>query len=281
MSRGFDWGDARADAEPDWVTGTIEDRLVAKAVQQILIPEQKPFDKYYHPSRIYDMCPVCEYYVRRDKPIIVDEPELRMSGMAAAGTRAHHYFQDCVLGPAGLLKGLWRCKICNRLHSSTPSLYPRTHCSGSCDCNEYRYVEPSLRDEEHLIIGHTDGIVPFEGEDYLLEAKSKSAKAYPEYNKPSKKERLQASLYMDIAGVERCIYMFICRDDYAFKFVIGEKDQGLVDEAHNSIASIEEALVAGEVTSALKVFKRCASTGAARFKKCPFREECKRTCFGK
>lgn len=288
MADGFSFGDLKtgikksreelAEEEPDWVKSSPEELIEKAATDYLMQPELRPFDDYYHPSQIYDMCPVAEFWVRIRRPEnLIREPQFGLNLMAAAGTAAHDYFQNGVFGPAKLLWGTWKCTNCTAVYRDT--LLPDFCTDEMCGCNRLQFVEPAILNHAHKIRGHADGkfVIPESSSDakkLMLEMKSKSAKAWPNYNKPSKKERVQGSIYLDCLGLDECAYVFICRDDYRYKIVIEEKKQDLVDQAYHTIDSIEECVAAGKPDSVLMCQRKCGSAKTAKARQCAFKHEC-------
>jgi len=282
MSDGFSFGDLRTHnqkkragevyEEPEWVKETPEE-TVEKAVTELMSkPERRIFDDYYHPSRIHDMCPVAEFWLRiRRPPVLIEEPNLPLSLMAAAGTQAHNFFQDRVLGPAGILWGSWECPKCGAEFEKTflPGKCPE------CSCNRLQYLEPQVLSHEHKIRGHSDGIIRIPSlDDMILEMKSKSRNTWEKTHAPNARERTQASIYMELLGVDKCVYLFICRDDYRYRAVIEDKREDLVENAFRTIDAIEECVAAGEPDPVIMCQRKCSRKSTTRARECPFREEC-------
>ena len=284
MSESFSFGDLKTHLqkrkagtpheEPDWVKDTPEEAIERAAHEHLMLPVKKPFDDYYHPSQLYDMCPVAEFWLRIRRPaFLVEEPRMPLSMMAHAGTQAHNFFHNEVLGPAPVLWGTWECTKCGAEMEKT-FLPDQCQCS-DCRCTRLQYVEPSVLSHEHKIRGHSDGYIRIDGfEDALLEMKSKSAETWKKTNAPNKRERIQGSLYMHFLDVPRCVYFFICRDTYQYKPIIEEKKEDLVDQVLGTIDAIERCVAAGEVDPILTCQKKCSSMKTTRARECPFRNDC-------
>jgi len=275
MSKGETRGAAsEKKEEPGWVSEEHDEFIMRSVTEHLSIPEKKKFDDYYHPSQMYDMCAVAEYFLRVMRPpYLLDEFPLKLGLMAAAGTRAHDHFQNNVLGPAGILFGDWFCIKCGTVQSE--QFRPASDCKCGAGNHLLKYLEPQIEDHDDKVRGHGDGkIVIPSYPNLLLEMKSKSLETWKKIRTPSKKERLQASMYMHYLKLDACAYFFISRDDYQYKVVIEERNDALVSEARLTIHTIEDALSTGKCTTDLICMRRCADNTTARSKKCPFRKQC-------
>jgi len=275
----FSWDTAIPDKKvkkPDWMKEKSQEILMKSVVH--LFNEKnkriKKFEDYYHPSQVYDMCILQEYYRRTYKVDSIDESDFYMRLMAGAGTAAHKHFQEHIFGPAKVLVGSWTCSRCAN-DIGTDCLMP-----DSCSfCGATRphilYKEVDVLDEKLKIRGRVDGILALD-EDCLLEMKTKGLIAFQKITKPSRKELFQVNIYMHLLNLNECMFTYIARDSYDFKFIVAKKDASIVNEVLHKIETIEIAIGKGEPPRKDdgKPFRRCRKCDSGTARACPFHEEC-------
>lgn len=127
--------------------------------------------------------------------------------------RALHEMVQGHLGGMGLLKGIWRC---DKGHETPISVQP-LHCP-SCGAKRLRYKEVEVGCEVEAgfrIVGRTDGVICWKGEDLGLEVKSVDAGRLPYLNAPDDYPVFQLNLYMrclresHFPGLKRGMVLYI------------------------------------------------------------------------
>lgn len=89
-----------------------------------------------------------------------------------AGTRAHRWYQEHLLGPAGVLKGRWLCLHCDCVMEG---FMPQECVNCQRNRGYMRYLENPVEDLDLDLVGHTDGVLALPedgGEDRALELKT-------------------------------------------------------------------------------------------------------------
>lgn len=91
------------------------------------------------------------------------------------GTAMHSVFQEGWFGPAGWLKGGWKCPKCGHIHGmgegKEVTVKSSVFLPSKCDeCsvkpgrwNQFTFVEPYVRDNVSLVRGRTDGVLKLPG----------------------------------------------------------------------------------------------------------------------
>lgn len=279
MNDKFSWDTAivrKKSKKPEWMKEKSQE-LLMKSIIELFEKKSKrvrKFEDFYHPSQIYDMCVLQEYYRRKYKVDSVDETDFFMRLMAGAGTAAHKHFQEHVFGPAKVLVGSWTCAKCGN-DLGEDCLMP----DKCMFCGAYRphilYKEIEVLDKELKIRGRVDGVLALE-EDCLLEMKTKGDKSFDSISKPTRKELFQVNIYMHLLDLNECMFTYINRDSYDFKFIVAKKDASIVNEVLTKIDTIETAVQNDEVPRKEdgKPFRRCRKCSSKVAQNCPFNEEC-------
>jgi len=228
----------------------------------------------YHPSQLYDMCPIEQYFFRKDPLPQLENLGLPTRRVMAAGSNAHDYFQQYELGQAGLLYGVWECPACDW---KTDDFEPMPKKCEKCDCPWIRFKETRIHVEEYNIVGHYDGLLKVDGDFYTLEMKSKTKDRFGKIVKPDRREIFQASIYdkYNIADTKGIVFGYICRERYYFKTVFVDRDEKAVAQAIERIELIEESLEKDTVPLNINpTCRRCAKCDSQRAKACPYNKEC-------
>lgn len=181
---------------------------------------------HIHPSEMSKSfwCPRATYY-RMSGVEGLEDPQRRFRTQAIfeEGHNIHDKWQTW-FWEMGLLFGWWKCKECgHRFEALSP-----TECA-SCYSHALKYAEVPLLDEEHLIIGHSDGQV----EQSLLEIKSVGTgtvryiapklyyryssgeitldKLWSEIKRPFNEHLRQGMIYLHCTGLKEIIFIYECK----------------------------------------------------------------------
>ena len=156
------------------------------------------------------------------------------------GNRIHRKWQGW-LKDIGLLQGQWYCTECENVWYGKPSC-------PECNSKQVDYQEVPLYDEDQHIIGHADGHVELNGEDYLIEIKSVGIgtfryENFPLFKKYADREITadqmwndvtrpflshlrQGSLYMHCTGITKMIFLYEWKASQDIKeFVVSYKPE--------------------------------------------------------
>lgn len=282
MGKKFTWDSAiKKPKKPEWLTETSQE-LLLKSVFEFFEEKNafvKPYDEYYHPSQVHDMCILQEYYRRLYETDSVDEVNLYTRLLMGAGTAAHKHFQEHVLGPSKILLGDWYCALCSNVLGRM-SFMPDVCSFCGAKRPNILYKEIEINDEEHKIKGKTDGILKINSDDpsysdILLEMKTKGTNSFENVKAPTKREITQVSIYMHFLKLSECMFVYINRDTYDFKMVPAKKDNHAVQVVFDKISLIKESLEEGKPPyKDKKPCRKCRKSDSGNAKKCPFNEEC-------
>lgn len=123
----------------------------------------------FHASGVYSICDRQYILQKMTGKALYEyiEPGLRLKFIY--GSNLHRMIQDDLLGPTGILLGMWKCSSCGYFDNKINNVernyitYP-----GPCQCGDTRwhYVEPKMEiaipgitySEEWRIVGATDGL---------------------------------------------------------------------------------------------------------------------------
>lgn len=152
------------------------------------------------------------------------------------GTMYHRWYQERYFGPMGILKGGWRCSRCLYWEWGYMPVGPCPKCAwgwpkdspGHQDATLptfpkmgwWTYEEPWVQHKELGIVGHMDGIVTLDGEDYGLEIKTMNVQGFRKLTSPHAHHVQQQWLYMALADtcphipapLEKGIMLYIGKD---------------------------------------------------------------------
>lgn len=275
----FSWDSAISKPEkPEWVKENIED-IVTKSIYNLFSlrnEKEYPYSEYYHPSQVHSMCVLQEYFKRKYKAPSKDSSPIFFHLVGGAGSCAHKYFQEKILGPTDILIGDWFCSLCGK-DLSEKSLMPKK-CSFCGAGRRYiSYREIKFQDDEYKIRGKSDGILSIDGfDDILLEIKTKSSSAFENSSLVTRDFMTQVSIYMHFLDLDECLFLFVNRESYDFKSTLVEKDEHSVLKVFNRIELIRNCLEEGKLPykSGGKPYRRCRKPTSSNALECPFREEC-------
>jgi hypothetical protein len=241
--------------------------------------KEKPRRPGIHVSEIaYKFCPV-KWVLGKIAPKKRQIP-YRLRYRFAVGTALHEMIQG-YLGEMGILKGFWKCE--NNHVTKEISLKPEACavCGGS-----QSYVEIELSHEirpGHNIVGSTDGVMLWQGEDIGLEIKSLEPHVLSSMNKPYPYPIVQLNIYMHLLkmklfpNMKRGIVLLAApmdKDSILLpmkSFYIDYTDAYWKDASEKVVQAIEflDAFKEGKLTAQALITKRvCASRTIAGKAEC-------------
>jgi len=244
----------------------------------------------FHVSQLYYLCPrKIIFDAMNELPLEAVKPPAGLRITFDIGTAVHEWFQDRYLGPMGLLWGDWRCKVCK--HVVKESYMP-----GSCEAcgasqRKIGYKELGVRDPEHNLVGHADGILMPPGEaPRLLEMKTINTTGWGKLQHPYQAHVWQATAYMKLLDLSAVEFWYIDKgrqfDTYKgkdrtrikafvvpFDPVIWEKIKdklllamSLQEDIKNGVSFTEERAVG--------IKRVCWNKSCFIAKDCPFAKQC-------
>lgn len=228
------------------------------------------------------MCPREEVLVRRAQITRRSIIDASLLFAFDAGSEYHWALQNKVLGPLGILLGVWRCTACGRLTGEPrPGTFHPEHqqpcpaVCARCHGKDFEYVEQLFRDQEHRVAGHPDGFLRLPGRADLgiLEAKSispnglKDVRKIPQYN-----HRLQLHVYLWLTGLQWGTVLYWSKGSWgldAFVEHFVERDETIVTSLKAQARAVWEALQADTLTERI-----CATPTCSRASDCPVAPMC-------
>lgn len=242
-------------------------------------------------SGISFLCPRQNFFQFYNPKEFKFQPKIKLK--TQLGTLLHKYIQDKVLGPAGILKGIYKNV---ETKEEIEGFHPEPEKS-----EYWEYKEYTLKDNRYNLSGHIDGLISIERlnfieqnknlyknhfhqvnkeiskietkEFYLLDIKSLGQRNYnlsltgdvPDYYKT------QANLYLDILNLTKMYFLNFETENFSFFGKIYNKEQRYVDDAHKKIIATNNQFLVGEPTHE---YRACTSEKDKRAKECPHREAC-------
>lgn len=274
------------------VVGTSKDLLLPDIEAHMAAVQEERNAKrdtdHLHPSDLAktDWCERATYYkIKGMKESNPSRPTLRLRNVFEEGHRIHAKWQHFI-GMTGRLKGRWECSAC---HHTWWAMSP-PNCP-ECDDPRVLYREVPVEDTKHRIIGHADGMVEINGEDYLIEIKSvglgtlrwDAPYLYSAYTdgkmnidglwtnlkRPLPAHNRQVQLYMHCTGVHKAIVLYEWKPDQSIKEFVVKYSPETVDLMLAGAKRVLDALeddILPERPPHFKKSKEC--------KFCPYKDVC-------
>ena len=186
---GFGMGDF---VQKSQKSGGVESAGLVEAISKHLDNVKDAPRLGFHVSQLYRFCPVkwlLEHILEKHKTI-----SYRLRYRFDVGHAMHRMVQG-YLADMGILKGYWRC---GNGHLTTEITVKPKECV-TCKDTYIRYSEITIRQPLKAgreILGHTDGVLFWGGDDVGLEIKSVEGDALANMFKPYEYPVVQLNLYM-------------------------------------------------------------------------------------
>lgn len=240
----------KAQEQGQWLKPYLLESLISEE-QKTIIP-----DMWMSPSVISDFCPRAWALAYHFGIPLVDQRAPDNRYWMDIGTAMHRILQESWFGPAGLLKGGWKCPVCLTVHGFDPSDKEIVFSHGiervdkvtirsavkmpkSCTCHfqpswreTFSYVEPLFYDLKDKICGWCDGIIEWPSNvhtDELVDFKIIKDLKWVK-NEPNESHVRQLSLYMSMSGINRGRIMYVSRSEKHLTDAIVEHPFALDEE---------------------------------------------------
>tara|TARA_Y100000593_G_C4323378_1_gene345246 strand:+ start:8866 stop:9681 length:816 start_codon:yes stop_codon:yes gene_type:complete len=140
------------------------------------------------------------------------------------GHGIHYFVQNNYLGPMGILWGEW--KNLSKWKSTKPQEIVEGFYPGG-PLGTWEYIEPEVTIPEYEVIGHVDGIIKTENEEYVLDIKSISNYGFNRLEEVSETYLNQINLYMHALSYNKGQFLFINKNDARVKTfdIVYDKDR--------------------------------------------------------
>ena len=211
---------------------------------------------HLHPSEICkaDWCPRSSWYTIKGYEPAPKEFRFQTLNIFREGHDIHHKYQTW-LSEAGVLWGNWQCLYCANVVEDEISL-GLTHCQ-TCGQAEWEYREVPITNDEYRILGHADGVVVLNQEQYMIEIKSvgigtvrvEAPAIFKKYSdktysledvwrnikRPFGPHLRQGNLYMHCTGIHQMIVLYEWKPTQDVKeFVIRYQPELIADILENA-----------------------------------------------
>jgi len=167
-------------------------------MKQEATPKKRAFG--WHPSEFVGMCPRARVLsILLKVPYKPIDPGLRR--IFDVGSAIHHTYQNYYFGPMGDLWGKWICLRCDRV---VWGFYPGSKSCPECrDKTQWRFLEVPVKAPlpdgfKKPIVGHSDGLLLFNGKWHVLEIKSINDHGFSWLKKPKDSYQAQAQVYAEL-----------------------------------------------------------------------------------
>ena len=256
-------------------------------------------------SGLYFLCPrefVLNYWNPKPRSGADWAGTLRMS----MGEHLHHWIQNCVLGPMGVLRGTW---VRQTPLPAKPATEEGYHPDPERAIDEianrrsltWVYSERTVWDEQHRISGHLDGIVNVARLNYLFDewkalkgnplALAKSLATVTEDEEATfefkttgehvfKKThtardvadyyKMQASIYQNLTGIPRTLFWYMHRDHMGGKLLQYDYESSWWNTAKFKARQVWESIRDEKLPDMMA----CKLPTDKRAKTCPHSEPC-------
>lgn len=265
-------------------------------------PAQSTYTDVLRASQLYFTCPR-EFVLNYWQPVNNKSFDYKAYLMMSTGTHIHHYLQNYVLGPMGVLYGNWKNtnskEIKKGFHPDPEKAIYEVSMQKQLS---WEYVEIRVFDEDWRIAGHIDGQLDLAKIGWLSENYSRVRKnpktslqllqrvksgelinleikttgkymfdglvdstSIPEYYK------MQAEIYQKLTGCDKTIFWYISRDTMEPKVIVYNYTSKWWEDARRKARIIWKAIKNETLpTSAMA----CMTPKDKRAKECAFRTPC-------
>lgn len=225
------------------------------------------------------------YYLRPD---LQDKKDPKMLCGMDAGSHIHAWVQDEILGPMGVLEGLWECTNCGRIEEGAR---PKGACFGKVKvfndlkdtwivrrCKDVRgstwkFKEQHVRLEFSGIVvtGRPDGRL-IVAKERVLEIKSMEEEKFNALTEPRDYHIFQASVYGEKLGVNEVIILYVNWNHWwQMKTFVVPVLPGILKSIENSCESIRFLL---DQKDPLRAAPICKNRSAWKARECGARDIC-------
>jgi hypothetical protein len=287
--------------KPDWTTfkksitshGRVLPLIERIAMRENADNQSKRDTTYLHPSEICkdNWCPRSSFYRLTGEEEKEEVLAFSLLNVFAEGNMIHDKYQRW-LGDAGVLIGMWVCTVCKAKHEGKrPTICGVGGCTVS-DPRLFRYREVPIFNEDHHVIGHSDGLIEDSKGRALIEIKSVGVgtlrfeapsistalgkgemtleQAWSAIRYPFPTHIRQGQLYMYFTGVHTIIYVYECKWNQQVKEFTVHLDVSKIENILQGCLAVKSALSRGKQPPR----PIWAQEDNAVCKKCPFYEKC-------
>ena len=201
-------------------------------LRENLASQEKRDKEHLHPSEICkkDWCPRASFYKLSGIPETEESMPFSRLNIFAEGNAIHDKWQRW-LADAGVLHGVWKCNVCESTRYGSPE--PVCFSCGADHPGWRRYREVPIHNEEHMVIGHSDGHIVDKKGEALLEIKSIGVGtlrfdapeisyalgkgtinlegAWSAIKYPFPSHLMQGYLYMFFTGIHTIVFIYECK----------------------------------------------------------------------
>lgn len=192
------------------------------------------------------------------------------------GEGAGWAFQNRVWGPAGVLRGAWRCLSCGHDTSKQGNLFEKRipmpkECPG-CKASQWnlQYKEEELRDETLRIKGRPDGFLWIRDEEIIVDTKVVGVRdARTVKFSPLRESVIQVQTYLGLARIARGVIVYLDRTQFGVEKVISahwiNKDDQMIESIKDSVRGLWNTIRRGGPVELPRV---CATPTCERAQTC-------------
>ncbi len=203
---------------------------------------------------------------------------------------AHHYRMQSHFAQMGILRGYWKCRICNKLHGTDNKI--GIFCPEDCDCKKtifkdiilegkerkgldlFEYEEIFLEDKEHNFKGHCDGIIELikdnPKERYVIDFKTVKEQKFAYLKEPDQVYIVQINIYMWLSGVKKGIIFYEEKNTHELREFRVSYDESKIEDIKKNALKLKKVLDAKQLPSIPKTFAKSKKPCCY----CEFREKC-------
>lgn len=190
---------------------------------------------------------------------------------------AHHYRMQSHFAQMGILRGYWKCRICNKVHGTDDRI--GIFCPEDCDCKEairktnpdfsgldrkgldlFEYEEILLQDKETNFKGHCDGIIELvkdnPKERYVIDFKTVKAEKFAFLKEPDSVYVTQINIYMWLAGVKKGIIFYEEKNSHDIREFKIMYDERKVEEIKTNALKLQKVFEIRKLPSIPKTFTK-------------------------
>jgi len=138
---------------------------------------------------------------------------------------------------------------------------------------KWLFRESSIYLKEFDIVGFYDGIVLYNGEERVIDLKTKDVYAWENLSEPDAKAIMQIRIYMWALNVPRGVIAYINKNSGLMKEFLVEQDPEMIEQVKRNIEFVHRAIEENELPNGV-----CGSKRDSRAKQCAYADECFMGC---
>lgn len=221
-----------------------------RSIEMDEVKHKRPPSKTYKPSGMN--CMRASYYTITGVPAVEDEMGYSIIGICSSGSETHERIQKAV---AGMKDNNMDCEYVD------VGQYIRTRDYPDIEIVSQQGMETKLYHKELNMSFLCDGIIRYKGCYYILELKTETTNKFWNRNGVDPGHYMQAKAYCTALGLNKVIFVYICRDNSQMKSFLYEVTDEMKQEVIDYVKTCNEYIESAIVPPPLEDKRKCQYCG--------------------